>query len=340
MAKIISALLGMMLLLPVPAGAETTVGCRQVSLPVELESGLGADQTMVAELCGPEPLEGRVIHVLVSGATYGPEAWDFPYQPERYSYVRAMNQAGIATFNVHRLGIGQSSHPESHEVTTQRHIYIYHQLIQGLQDGVFGAKFGTIVLVGHSYGAVIAYGVANRYPEELAGVVITGLQHETDPAFWREFWGNLHPAKEEGGRFAELDEGYLTSRPGQRHTFYRPQGADAKVIERDEATKETFTVGDAHSFPPVMEESRGITDPVLNVMGQYDTWFCAGQPCSEPTGTPSRERHWFPETACFEQYVIPDTGHAVNLHFNSRLWFERAIEWTDRVVVNKGQCRV
>jgi pimeloyl-ACP methyl ester carboxylesterase len=330
----------MVLLFPaVPAGADPAISCRDVSHPVELESGLGADQTLVAQLCGPEPLDGRVVHVLISGATYGPVAWDFPYQPERYSYVRAMNAAGIATLNVHRLGMGSSSRPDSAEVNTPAHIYVYHQIIQALREGIFGARFDEVVIVGHSYGAVIAFGVGNRYSEEVDGVIITGLQHEPDLAFWREFWGNLHPANDEGGRFAELDDGYLTSRPGTRHTYYRPQATDPKIIEIDEATKETFTTGDAHTLWPVMEESRGIADPVLNVMGEYDTWFCAGQPCSSSTGTPSRERNWFTDAPCFDQYVIPDTGHNVNLHFNSPKWFERAIEWTARMVDRKGQCR-
>lgn len=74
---------------------------------------------------------------------------------------------------------------------------------------------------------------------QVDGVIITGLQHEFGPAFLREFWGMLHPANEEGGRFAAIDDGYLTSRPGQRHLYYRSEAADPKVIALDEATKGT-----------------------------------------------------------------------------------------------------
>lgn len=107
-------------------------------MPVALEAGRPADQKIVVQLCGPAPLEGRVVHVLISGATYGPSAWDLPYQPERYSYVRAMNEAGIATLNVTRLGMADSSHPDSSEVNTPAQIFIYGQLIDALRAGRFG----------------------------------------------------------------------------------------------------------------------------------------------------------------------------------------------------------
>jgi pimeloyl-ACP methyl ester carboxylesterase len=339
MGKSAAVLLGIVLLLPSPAGADPAVTCQELRLPVSLAEGLPADQIIVAQLCGQEPLEGRIVHVLISGATYGPLAWDFPYQPERYSYVRAMNAAGIATLNVDRLGMGRSSHPDSAEVTTPAQIFVYHQIIEALRDGEFGPFFDKVVIVGHSYGSVIAFGIGNRHPEDVDGVIITGLQHEFDSAFLREFWGNLHPANEEGGRFAGLDDGYLTTRPGQRHVFYRQETTDPKIIELDEATKETFTSADARTFPPVMGESSGIDDPVLDVNGQYDTWFCAGQPCSSATGTQSRERNWFAEDICFEQFVIPEAGHNVNLHFTSQQWFATAIEWTARMVAGSGPCR-
>ncbi len=319
-----------------PSGAEST-GCLHDVVPVALGQGRPADQRIVVELCGAAP--GRVVQVLISGATYGPSTWDLPYQPERYSYVRAMNEAGIATLNVTRLGMAASSHPDSSEVNTPSQIFIFGQLIDALRGGRFGVAFDKVAIVGHSYGGVIAYGVGNRYAGKVDGVIIAGLQHEFDPAFLREFWGNLHPANEEGGRFANLDSGYLTSRPGQRHTFYRQDQVDPKIIEMDEATKETFTRDDGRTFPPVMGESDGITAPVLDAIGEYDAWFCAFQPCSAPDGTPSRSRQWFDNTSCFEQYVLPEAGHDINVHYTSRQWFAAAGEWTQRMVGAGGPCR-
>jgi pimeloyl-ACP methyl ester carboxylesterase len=306
---------------------------------VALAENRPADQSIATKLCGPEPLDGRVLHVLISGATYGSLAWDFPYQPERYSYVRALARAGVATLNVDRLGIGASSHPRSADVNINSHIFVFHQLIQAARNGTFGTRFDKIVIVGHSYGSVIAYGVGNRYPDEVNGVIISGLQHEFDPAFLREFWANLHPANEEGGRFSGLDSGYLTSRPGTRADYYRAEAADPKVIELDEATKDTFTTADGETFPPVMSESKGIRAPVLDVIGEDDRWFCFGQSCSGPNSTMSRSRRYYADDICYEQFIIPGSGHDVNTHFESYRWFAAAAEWTARMVQGRGPCR-
>ena len=321
--------------MPVLAGEASAapVTCRQQTVPVALAPGRPKDQTIATELCSQEPFDGRVLHVLISGATYGALAWDFPLQPERYSYVRALTRAGVATLNVDRLGIGASSHPDSSDVNIETHIYIYRQLLSEARK-----TFDKTVIVGHSYGSVIAYGVGNRYPDEVDGVIITGLQHEFDPAFLQEFWANLHPANEEGGRFADLDSGYLTSRPGQRHLYYRAEATDPEVIALDEATKETFTMPDARTFPPVMAESKGIRAPVLDVIGEHDRWFCAGQQCSGENSTHMRTRDSYAVDICFEQFVIPGAGHDVNTHHESHQWFAVAAEWTKRVVAG-GSCR-
>jgi pimeloyl-ACP methyl ester carboxylesterase len=337
-------LLAVVLAWPATAAAQQppdspTVTCRQQDVQVALAPDRPADQRIFTQLCSPNPAAGRVLHVLISGATYGKLAWDFPYQPERYSYVRALNRAGVATLNLDRLGMGASSHPDSADVNVNTHIFIIHQLISAARTGAFGVPFDKVVIVGHSYGSVIAYGVGNRYPHDVNGVIISGLQHEFDPAFLREFWGTLHPANEEGGRFANLDRGYLTSRPGDRHLYYRAEAADPNVIALDEATKETFTTADARTFPPVMAESKGIRAPVLDVIGQFDRWFCAGERCDGATSTTTRTRGSFADDICFEQYVIPGTGHDVNVHYESYRWFAVAAEWTERVVDSGGPCR-
>ena len=44
------------------------------------------------------------IQLLVHGATYNKIMWDFPYQPETYSYTQRMNAAGYSTIAVDLLG--------------------------------------------------------------------------------------------------------------------------------------------------------------------------------------------------------------------------------------------
>ena len=36
--------------------------------------------------------------MLAHGATFNKQMWDFPYKKEKYSYVKAANEEGYATF--------------------------------------------------------------------------------------------------------------------------------------------------------------------------------------------------------------------------------------------------
>lgn len=54
-----------------------------------------------------------VLQLLVHGASFSKVMWDFPYQRERYSWVRRMNQEGYSTFAVDLVGVCTSGHYES-----------------------------------------------------------------------------------------------------------------------------------------------------------------------------------------------------------------------------------
>jgi hypothetical protein len=91
---------------PAPAASPQ---CTDISVPVALRAGAPADQNIVGQICRPagqNAIPGAV-QVLVSGATYGSSYWDLPYESDKYSYVQAANQAGFATLDFDRAGIGQ-----------------------------------------------------------------------------------------------------------------------------------------------------------------------------------------------------------------------------------------
>ena len=53
----------------------------------------------------PDPASARdTIQLLNHGATFKKEMWDFPYQPETYSWVRAMHAAGYPTLAWDAIG--------------------------------------------------------------------------------------------------------------------------------------------------------------------------------------------------------------------------------------------
>ena len=48
------------------------------------------------------------VQLLNHGATFKKEMWDFPYQPEKYSWVRRMHAEGYATFAWDQIGKTES----------------------------------------------------------------------------------------------------------------------------------------------------------------------------------------------------------------------------------------
>ena len=60
------------------------------------------------------------LQVLVHGASFSKIMWDFPYQPEKYSWVKRMNEEGYHTLavdligeKIHIRGLSFESHPIS-----------------------------------------------------------------------------------------------------------------------------------------------------------------------------------------------------------------------------------
>src|SRR5215470_14436202 len=91
------------------AKGDQALRCEEVLFPVALAPGQPTEFTVVGQLCARGPIHGKTIQVLVHGATYDHNIWDWPFQPERYSYVQAVTAAGYATLNMDRLGHGRSS---------------------------------------------------------------------------------------------------------------------------------------------------------------------------------------------------------------------------------------
>jgi len=302
------------------------VTCQGVRLPVSLQEGQPANYEVVGKLCF-KPNGKNVVHLLLSGATYGAVYWDFPLLPEFYSYVRSLTSAGYATLNIDRIGIGESSHPPADQVTIQANAFVVHQLVQALRDGRIGS-FSKVILVGHSLGSGIALSEQAQYGD-VNGLILSGFLHATGPGF-AEVPTLVYPAQNDP-RFASknLPDGYFTTIPGKRSAFYFEPVADPNVIARDEQTKETITLGEINTFPPLVlspTDTQSIHVPVLFVIGSRDNVFCTPPLCSEARLEPG----FYPADAQVEVRVLPGTGHDLNLHFTAPVFFGIAREWSDR----------
>ena len=350
--------------------------CKNVQIPVSLSQGSPKDQNIVGQICypnGQNAIPGG-IQILVSGATYGSWYWDLPYQPSRYSYVQAANQAGFATFNFDRIGIGQSSHPASTSVTLQSNAYVVHELIQGLRAGTIdGNQYDKVVMVAHSLGSLIAWTEAGTY-HDVNGVVVSGILHAFYLPGMVNFISTLYPAALDPQFLGKIiDPGYLTMRPGTRESvFYYPPDTNPQVVQLDEQAKQTATITEAQGayldeLPGTLRPATGllcsilpgvcsgptswlaygitrlINVPVLDVVGQYDSLFCGGpnaaNQCQNVSQLQAQESAYYTgmTQGCFKLATLPTAGHDLNLELNAQDWFSLANSWS-RNVLQGGAC--
>jgi alpha-beta hydrolase superfamily lysophospholipase len=313
-----------------------TVSCSEVQLPVALAPGEPKQYEVYGQLCGQSQQGDRTVQVLVSGTTYSHIYWDLPYQRENYSYVDTLTQAGYATFNFDRIGIGNSSRPPAEQVNVASNTYVLDQVVQSLREGqIGGVPQKRIMLVGHSSGAFgSVVGVAS-HDNDLAGVILSGFLHNQNFTWLDEFINSFYRAQLDprlGGQ--NLPDGYLTTQPGTRESLFYEPNADPQVIALDEATKETVTTGEATTNAAAIfaETSQQIRVPVFLAVGQYDGSFCTGNICENAENVAAFEAPFFSPEAKLQTFVLPGAGHSINLALNAPEWFEAARQWSDRYV--------
>ncbi|MGH3788452.1 MAG: alpha/beta hydrolase [Pseudonocardiaceae bacterium] len=275
------------------------------------------------------------MQLLIHGGTYNRLYWDFPYQPERYSYQRDMARHGYATFAVDRLGTGQSTKPPSVTLLDRVEAESIHQVIGHLRAGrVGGVRFDRVILVGHSLGSGVVTVEAATY-HDVDGVILTGTSHQVSPLeVVKSFTIYLHPVtldpqlRKNGG-----DPGYSTTRPGLRGpVFYVAGNADPDVIATDEETKDQAAglgVGAALVFGNLGPASRSIDVPVLLAVGDNDFAFCGflARDCSSAEVLREQEAPFFSPAAELSTFVLPESGHSIALHKNAEKYREATRAW-------------
>ncbi|MGW5879079.1 alpha/beta hydrolase [Nocardiopsis terrae] len=305
----------------------------EVMISVSLAPGLPADYEVAGVLSLPGGGPTDTVQLLVPGGTYGSEYWLTRGDPDHPSYTETMAEAGYATLAVDRFGAGErSSVPPSEAFRKDTHVHVVSQIARRLREhGVAGSRFGRVVLVGHSYGSTLARSLAIREPGAADGLILTGECSKPDEAAFTQFESVLCPADQDP-RFAGrgIDAGYYTTGPGAREEwFYHASTADPEVIAADERTK----AADVYSEDfPMPTENAAIRVPVLVVVGEYDRLLCGegGTDSSSSTRFLEQESQWYSPEARLEAVVVPDTGHALNLHRTASRWFSVAREWCDR----------
>ena len=326
-------------------GQEITAraSCRHVSVPVAVGNvGLGIS-TVRGQLCVPDGTAlPATVQVLIPGATYSDIYWDFPYEPEKYSYADAMLASGYATLNVDPLGFGHSSHPLSVMVSIETEAYAIHRVIQAARNGTFGTRFPRVIVASHSMGTAVAWREAAAY-HDVNGLIATGNTHHQSLLGTLRAVAGVYPAFMDP-RFAHagLDPGYLTTRPGARaELFYNAADADPGVIALDEKTKDTVTATYLATYflEDVDADTARINVPVLIALGQDDGLMCVGigaDDCTSSSALARNEAPYYGHNACLRAFVLPGAGHDLNLSLNARSFFSVAARWANTWVGAHG----
>lgn len=313
-----------------PEAANATTTCKPVSAKVAMTSGGPADQRVAGTLCLPRG-RAATVQLLIPGGFYGQAYWQARGDRRRPSYVETMTAAGYATLAIDRLGTGASTYPPSNRFRQDTHQIVVRQLIGQLRAGrLGGGHFSKVVLVGHSLGSTLARTLAATHPTEMDGVILTGESSVPDQAAFEEMGAQIYRAADDP-RFAKrgLDDGYLTTRPGMRATwFYHRPNADPQVIAADEATKTTdvFPPGDSYTPPSI---NKNIQAPVLIVTGEHDKLLA---PTRSSTELRAQEAPFYGPRAKLEAILVPGTGHVLNAHRTASDWSAKARDWADRRV--------
>jgi pimeloyl-ACP methyl ester carboxylesterase len=317
--------------------------CSAVNVPVSLFSGGSKGYTIAGEMCRPSGVMPSTLQVLVPGATYDRYYWNPPDQPQKYSYVWAATKAGYATLTIDPLGTGLSSKPFSALVTVPSSAYTVHQVIQAARAGSLGVTaFKRVILSGHSMGVALAWNEIANY-QDVDGLIAADNTHIPSVLGAVTSVLTLYPSMLDP-KFAgaNLDPGYLTTRPGTREGSFYHDGDPSRIAD-DELLKQSVTATFLATYfvEDVNLDASRIHVPVLVVAGQHDALMCApllGTNCDTSSNLLAAEAPFYSDPAsCLQSYVLPGSGHDVNLTANAQQFFSVANRWADRWVGSTGK---
>lgn len=336
MKRVVPSLLAA-ILLSIPAWALAAPECESMYIDVAMAQGEPATQSIYAELCARGNPSGKPIQILVHGGSYDHRYWDPDFdKKDDHSYVKYITKHGYATLNIDRVGSGRSSRPaDPSTLNFGAAAFTIHQIVQKLRQGTLDSiRFGTIqsntiVLVGFSFGAMIATVEASTY-NDVDALILQSYSHTVGPAgeasFDLAYPANLEP------RFSGISDNYMTTLPGVRPDlfFYTP-GTTPFILATDEVWKQTYALAELLDIFPSLGASFGVQVPTLLVVGDYDLISCEAPSCSA-AGSLNDEWQNFPMAASFDVEIIDGAGHTLNWHKNPKPAFHAMRKWAKRTL--------
>jgi pimeloyl-ACP methyl ester carboxylesterase len=242
---------------------------------------------------------------------------------KRDSWVDYASKEGYATISYDRLGSGQSFRADpSLEVQFNLQAEIAHEIAKLLRNGVVGGKqFSKVVYIGHSLGSMVGTIATQRHTDDFDAVVLTGWSSTVVEGFVKIAVGLPIPAALVNPvKWGDLHPGYLafTGQDIQRKNFYGPEGSfDPAVENHDWENRDTAALGEFLTTFEGMTLSPYVK-PVQVIIGEFDYLLCPSGKCANgSTNVPGNARSVFPNSSNFTTFIVPGTGHSLNLHYSA-----------------------
>jgi pimeloyl-ACP methyl ester carboxylesterase len=225
--------------------------------------------------CAPPRRSGRgkdTIQLLAHGATFNKLMWDWPWQPEKYSWVRRMHAAGYPTLTFDEVGSGNSSLPHGlYETQTQVLVEQVHHLAKLLKAGeIGGVRYKKVAYVGFSIGAIAGVSLASRVPDALDAILLHGYTWKKDHMYPAFLSGLQGPGNSLGvphwNSYPDLYSTQTTPASRQAAVFYGDYDPD--MLPVDFALRDMDALGLAITFAYHVVSVPRFRGPVMMAIGQ------------------------------------------------------------------------
>jgi pimeloyl-ACP methyl ester carboxylesterase len=287
------------------------------------------------EQCGRR---SNTLQVLLHGATYNHKYWD-PGEDglisgAPYSYARFMVEQCYSVLALDRLGAGESSRPDGDFVNLANEAESVAQVLTSLRtkQNPTGRRFKRIVVVGHSFGSLLAVYTLGEYGNVADALVATGWLHAPgvvplDPAFVEYLLSAPYVPIPNEARNAFIFHMPATD-PAvvawDNATIYEPQ---ARGYQRDGLA--VFAARAANDVAQIKALTRvdQIAVPIFAQLADFDLLF--------PSALAGPEATFYSSAPSVTVDLLTNMGHGFNLHLNHLEGWQHIESWITANVVNR-----
>jgi pimeloyl-ACP methyl ester carboxylesterase len=291
---------------------------------------------------------------MTHGIGFDRSYWDFPFNNYNYSYVaRAVDEHGYSTLTWDRLGVGASSKGDPlNEIQVYLEIAALKALTTKAREGSLGVgcKYSKVAHLGHSFGSVITYALANESPELTDAIVLTGFSQATAYLGLFAVGSNFVPIT--ATPLADkYPAGYVgvSSTVGIQINFFAEGDFDPKMLEVAYEKGQPVSPGELLTLGAPAGKNNTYTGPVQIVTGCRLTSLCTnrimliaaardvpfcGDNCYSTISVDEKlpslldiSRQFFTQASRFNTTVVPGAGHGLNFGYSHTVTYDSILEF-------------